>query len=215
MTRSTKSYNRLQAAIDDHEYRVASRSLKYINEFFSLSCAPTFIASGVLPRGDGGKELTEIMGMYGAVRKHLVNDFGDESITLLDVGCGTSPRGAALFALRTKWQCVAIDPRLKRCPNTGNRNDTTVIERLYDYTGTVDDYLRAQADGDFGDVVVCINTHGHAPLSYLDMIPGDVWSVSMACCHVLTPPDDFEEIDRYTDPCVISPKNEIVVHRRR
>lgn len=47
----------------------------------------------------------------------------DKNTVLVDVGCGSTPRTAAVFAYRTKWDCYAVDPRLN--------SKTYRIERLF------------------------------------------------------------------------------------
>jgi hypothetical protein len=208
----TQSFNQTKRALDRSiEYYARARtrvSTRYIDEFFRLKCAPDLLASGLLPRTDPTKEVTEIMGMFSAVRRHLSALFKDPTVVVLDVGAGVSPRGAAMFALRTKWNALAIDPDMRR---------DTVIRRVSAFKATVEDVIptpRVQSLLKAATTTVCINTHGHAPLSYLDAIPGDAWCVTLPCCVKLTPPKDFELVERYNDPSIMSEKNEVSVYHR-
>lgn len=90
---------------------IASPSRRYMDEFICLKCAPDLLAAKVFPNS---KEVTESMAAFNAVRRELgATSFGDRNITLLDVACGARPRTAALFACRTKWNTIAVDPILK------------------------------------------------------------------------------------------------------
>lgn len=65
------------------------------------------------------------MSAYSAVRDHLygtnesgesLNDrvsFKDRNIILIAVGDGCTPRTAALFAFRTQWNCISVDPAMR------------------------------------------------------------------------------------------------------
>lgn len=62
------------------------------------------------------------MSAYAAVREHLHQDeltrcpisFDDTNVKLLAVGDGCTPRTACLFAFRTRWQCVSVDPLMRK-----------------------------------------------------------------------------------------------------
>eukprot|EP00189_Rhodosorus_marinus_P004715 CAMPEP_0113957274 /NCGR_PEP_ID=MMETSP0011_2-20120614/2673_1 /TAXON_ID=101924 /ORGANISM="Rhodosorus marinus" /LENGTH=366 /DNA_ID=CAMNT_0000967807 /DNA_START=260 /DNA_END=1360 /DNA_ORIENTATION=- /assembly_acc=CAM_ASM_000156 len=96
---------------------------RYVDEFVAdLICAPTLLELGVFP---DGKELAESMATYAAVRAHMFRAnpddpedvprlrSDDKSITGIFVGDGSTPRTAALFAFRTSWTCISIDPAMK------------------------------------------------------------------------------------------------------
>ena len=63
------------------------------------------------------KEVTETMGCFNAVRKHLLGegkfDSKDAGTTALVIGDGSTPRVGALLALRTSWNCISVDPAFK------------------------------------------------------------------------------------------------------
>src|SRR5579872_7431860 len=49
-------------------------ALRYLNEFTKLKCAPDLLAWGLFPNA---KEITESLGAYNAIRKHIRWDLGD------------------------------------------------------------------------------------------------------------------------------------------
>lgn len=65
------------------------------------------------------------MSAYSAVRQYLhvhktdheetdgILSFRDKNVLLLAVGDGCTPRTATLFAFRSAWRCVSIDPAMK------------------------------------------------------------------------------------------------------
>lgn len=71
--------------------------------------------------------MAESMSAYAAVREHLQRDvtsqgivrqvsFDDPNVKILAVGDGCTPRTACLFAFRTKWKCVSVDPLMRKGP---------------------------------------------------------------------------------------------------
>jgi hypothetical protein len=86
-------------------------SLRYFDEFMRLKCAPDLLKLKLFPNA---KEVSESFAALRAVRKIMkAESFGDDSIKLIDVACGSTPRTAALFAFLTKWKIFAVDPVLK------------------------------------------------------------------------------------------------------
>ncbi|CAK0792130.1 unnamed protein product, partial [Prorocentrum cordatum] len=87
-------------------------SSRYLSELLGLACGPELLRLRLYP---DAKELTESFAAFRAVREHLGSAFspGDASVTVVCVGDGSCPRTAALFAFRTKWRCLAVDPQMR------------------------------------------------------------------------------------------------------
>jgi hypothetical protein len=148
-------------------------NFRYMDEFLGLGCAPDLIAAKVFPNA---KELAESMAAFNAVRDYCVlrreskhrramcNErkgilrFEDSSVTLVAVGDGTTPRTAVLFAFRTAWRCVSIDPALR----TWENRPWAGIHRLEEYPKKVQD-VTVNIIGNTSRVVV-VAWHAHVPL---------------------------------------------------
>ena len=88
-------------------------SLRYLDEFIKLKCASNLIQANLFPNA---KEITESMGAYNTVRKYLWERFhpGDSNVICIVVGDGHTPKTGALFAYRTRWTILSIDPVMYR-----------------------------------------------------------------------------------------------------
>lgn len=57
------------------------------------------------------------MAAFAAVRERIRVDgaptFGDGNMVLVAMGDGSTPRTGAMFAFRTNWRCLSVDPALK------------------------------------------------------------------------------------------------------
>ena len=84
---------------------------RYVNEMLRLGCAPELLRLRLFP---DAKELTETFAVHEAVRSRLGGAYPltDDTVTLVAVGDGNTPRTAALFAFLTRWHCVSIDPEM-------------------------------------------------------------------------------------------------------
>jgi len=175
---------------------------KYLNEFIKYDkSARDMLALGLFPNA---KEITESSSALNAVLSKLkFYDRADPNVTLVSVGDGRTPRTAALFAFRTKWQCISIDPQLKqeKIPYWEQN-----VERLKCYPNKVEDL-----DLCFKKCVI-VAVHSHADLhSTLQHIRGEVRSmVAIPCCvsynHELKPKE-------FRDAGIWSPKNLVKVWR--
>lgn len=90
------------------------------------------------------------MSAYSAVRQYLhihaadhqetdgILSFKDPNVLLVAVGDGVTPRTASLFAFRSAWRCVSIDPAMR---NNGAWSEvvslTTLKSRVQDVTVAV------------------------------------------------------------------------------
>lgn len=72
------------------------------------------------------QELAESMSAFSAVRQYLhvhgedheetdgILTFRDRNVLFVAVGDGCTPRTSALFAFRSAWRCVSIDPCMRK-----------------------------------------------------------------------------------------------------
>jgi hypothetical protein len=160
-----------------------------------LGCAIDLIAAGLYPNG---KEMAESMAAFSAVRDFMLLrkvspdgmerryhqngplDVKDATVTLVAVGDGCTPRTAGLFAFRTAWRCISIDPELR----TAQDRPWAGISRLEEYPDKVQ-HVKINISGKASRVVV-VAWHAHisirealACLSF-DDVPWDVEDVKMS-----------------------------------
>lgn len=172
---------------------------RYFDELLRLKCGPDLLAGRLFPNS---KEVTESFGAFRAVQKHMgAQAFGDAGIMLVDVGCGGTPRTAAVFAYRTRWHCVAIDPKL-------NVERTYGINRLYCVRGRVPETKWTHP----GTVVVTA-VHCHARLA--DIVASihapRLVIVAIPCC-VPMKLDGVEPVGDYMDWGIHSPHRRVLVY---
>lgn len=177
---------------------------RYMNEFIKMNKSGSdMLHLGLFP---DAKEITESYGALNAVRTKLKQyDFDDPSVTLVSVGDGTTPRTAALFAFRTKWQCISIDPLLKNCMHYEEN-----IQRLTCYNSKVEDLDPSRLSF---DKVVIVAVHSHASLqNILQHVKGKIRSLVAIPCCVPYVHDSIKPIE-YSDSGIWSPKNRVKVWR--
>jgi hypothetical protein len=175
----------------------------HVREFLSLKCAGQMLNLGLFPNS-AAKEVTESVGMFRAVADHLLDDtitLKNPDIHLVVVGDGNTPRTAAMFAMRSGWNCHSIDPIL----NTNK--DWNSIKRLLIHSLKVE-----QCNLHFGDYpLIIVLPHSHAKMEdILQHIKGNNrYIVSMPCCV----PHDIpgKEYIGYVDQAVWSEKNTIKI----
>lgn len=154
-------------------------NLRYLNEFVRLNCAPELLAAKVFP---DAKEITESMAALAAIRSLAHNyevDLYDPCVMLLDVGCGSTPRTAALFAFLTKWACHAIDPKL----HDRWKQNIYGIDRLLCWQQTWQNF---ELLGDLSCLVV-VAVHAHVDLQHIMQVlsrsyQGLVLVAAIPCC---------------------------------
>ena len=190
----------LSNAICNTIYQFETGQHKYINEFIKLNLsAVDMLKNGIFP---DAKEITESYGMFNAVHTKIKSDLNDPSVTLVSVGDGKQPRTATLFAFRTKWECISIDPGLNTSKISEWEKNIRNLKCIPDLVENVEISR---------DKVIIVATHSHAPLpAILSNIKGKVRSlVAMPCCI----PYNYEitHCIKYRDAGVWSPKNEIKV----
>ena len=148
---------------------------RYINEFVGLTCAPLLLSKSIYPNA---KEITESMGMYNAVRKHIRSSIGisfsDKDVNVIVVGDGHTPRTAALFATRSKWTTYSIDPLLKT-RDWGIRRMVCMPQKVQD--------VNLQLTGK----TILILPHAHVNISdCLSVVPNPSSIVALPCCFPIT-----------------------------
>lgn len=181
---------------------------KYLAEYIKLKCCPDLSMNKMWPNA---KEITESMGAFSAVRNYVFTEEDSKErdqhlkrkdIKLLSVGDGRTPRTAALFALRTKWDCYSIDPQL-------NTEKTWPYKRLHLYKNRIDDLKFKFPD----HTVIIVMVHSHAKIDItLNSITGkERHLVTIPCCmpHILVNTPYIG----YTDFHIASDKNEVKIWR--
>lgn len=153
-------------------------SRRYFDEFLELRCAVDLMLNKLFPNS---KEITESMTAFNAVRRFLrlerhggTKMLADPNVTMFDVACGSTPRTAAMFACRTTWSTVAIDPVLRE-------NSAGTIQRVQTISKKIEDVSF--------DVDTAIVTAVHAHVS-LEKIRSSIKArrmllVAMPCCKPL------------------------------
>jgi hypothetical protein len=173
---------------------------RYIDEFIALKCAPGLLALGLFPNG---KEITETMAAFNAVRKYLrPPKYSDKDINLFDVGAGHQPRTAAMFACRTSWQCFAIDPLLNVRPSL------TKIKRLQCFAGRMQNFPIQKCE-----FAVVTAVHAHVDLKViLERIDAKrTIIIAMPCCMPLIL-ENREPVEEYEDFGCWSPHRTVKIY---
>ena len=174
---------------------IPQRSGKYIDEMLRCICLSDLLTLKLFPNA---KEITESFAAYCAVRtycKELM--FNDPTIRLVDVACGHAPRTAAVFAFRTKWQCIAIDPALSKTQYN--------VKRLTCYKSKIEDLELPYHHG----ITVITAVHAHIPLPIiLDIIKSDkIVLIAIPCCRPLElfaiPDIEYEDFGIWSDKRLI------------
>ena len=185
--------------------KVPIPTARYMNDLFRLRCAPGLLATGYYPNA---KEFSESSGAYRAAVRHLpAIDLDDRGVIALVVGDGNTPRTGAMFAFRSAWTAVSVDPRLK--------TEKTDVQRLYPIKAKIEEAedLREWV-GASAVVVVAVHSHASLPAAVerAKALSGHVACIAMPCCvrqDLAVAPDG-----QYEDWGVLSPKRTIKVWRR-
>jgi hypothetical protein len=181
---------------------------RYLNEFIQqYKIAADLLALGIYP---DAKEITESFAAFSAVRKYLKQyDPQDPNVTLVSVGDGKQPRTAALFAFKTKWRCVSIDPSLDLTKIGMWENK---IQRLTCVPHKVEDINMGTYPMSFKKVVI-VAVHSHASMARtLDRIEGTELRslISVPCC--IEWGKGFPKPSKeYLDSGIWSPRNRVKI----
>jgi hypothetical protein len=181
----------------------SKQGTRYINEMMTCSCFPDLLRLKIFPNG---KEITESCSAYNFFRQYYKEfDFSDPDVTIISVGDGCTPRTAGLFAFRSNWECISIDPNLK-WSNTSSYDFTAKVKRLT--------CIRERIEGckniHFKKLAL-VHVHSHASLEIsCNKFTADKRIVlAMPCCvpQVRERLPDFS----YVDESIWSPQNKINV----
>lgn len=183
-----------------------STSSRYMTEFLQLNCAPGLLESKLFP---DAKELTESFGAFNAWRTYLSREFDaeDPGITLVSVGDGCTPRTAALFAFRTRWHCIAVDPEMGLSRDSKTQYK---IARLQHFRAKIEE-LRIVAKR---VIVVCVHAHVSlaTTLSRIVSEDGTCACIAIPCCNYYASIDAQEKlVPEYEDMGIISPHRTVRV----
>lgn len=167
------------------------------------------MAFKVFPQRTAAKEITESMAAFDAVRRIVMPNTGirynDENVFVFAVGDGHRPRTGALFAMRTKWNVVSIDPEMNILGIDKN------IKRLTEYKAKIEDLKLIQESPCFSKAIIVL-VHSHATIpACLKSITGfdERHVVSIPCC---VPQDIPRKVFYgYTDKGIWSEKNQVKV----
>lgn len=173
---------------------------KHINEFIRLKCASDLLALNLFPNA---KEITESMAGFDAVRRIVIPNTNLKlgvggGVTVFVVGDGSVPRTGGMFAFRSAWDVVSIDPALRRIDYK--------ISRLTCYDKKIEDI------GFVGDgTAIIVLVHSHATISScLENIQYPLRHlVTIPCCVPHSLPN--KKYIGYTDSNIWSEKNEVRV----
>lgn len=175
-----------------------NRPSYYINRFFALKCSLDLMLNRIFPNA---KEVTESFAAFEAT-KFLDEEFDwrNSNVSVVCVGDGVTPRTGATFAYRTRWQCVSVDPAMRKLDYP--------IQRLFCYKNHIQNL-----DLEFkGPVLICC-VHSHAKLSQcLDHIKGTKISIiNMPCC--VKPDLPYYPTLMYKDDQIWSEKNLVEIYK--
>ena len=183
------------------DVHIRRRSRKYMDMLLALNCAPDLLAHGLWPNS---KEITESFAAFNAVMRLLGRfGLGDPDVSVVCVADGCTPRTAATFAFRTRWQCYSVDPALR------SRGSWAGIDRLHVCPSRIEDWVEHPPFKRL--IIVAVHPHCHLP-AMLEALPSpDRAAVVMPCCVQQKaagyPPPDHD----YRDCGVWSPKDRILV----
>lgn len=186
-------------------------SSKYLSELLTLECGPELLRLRLFP---DAKELTESFAAFHAVRKHLSSTFrpDDTDVTVVCVGDGTTPRTAALFAFRTKWQCYAVDPLMR---DPGDRWGG--IDRLRATCAKIEECETCGQLQATKLVIVCV----HAHVGLAECLAALKWTealgvVVMPCCNFYNRLQLSDApVAEYHDTGVVSPHRLVRVYLQK
>ena len=171
---------------------------RHINGIMANACFPDMLATKVYPNA---KELTESAAAFDVVRNKMpVFALNDPGVTLIAVADGSTPRTAAMFAFRTRWNCISIDP------NLNHKEWENKIKRLTLFRKKIEDVHPMH----FPKLVIAA-VHSHAPFDLVceRFTADERLAIAIPCCYVQERerPPDLE----YVDIGIWSPKNVVKV----
>lgn len=193
---------------NDHCLNISFKkpTLRYLDEFVKLTCSAELLAWKLFPNA---KEITESLAAYNAYRKNLARAYPpNEAIKCIVVGDGYTPRTGAIFAMRSKFNVVSVDPNLRTQGLHPNIKRLICIKAKAEAVDW-NQYISRE------DRVFVVAVHSHAPInSVIDkiiQIKPMLSLISIPCCM----PDNIDRphIGReYEDWGILSEKRKIIVY---
>lgn len=182
-------------------------SPRYIDELIRSNCFVDLLQTGWYP---DAKELTESCAAFRASNK-LGLDWASPNVCVICVGDGRYPRTAGMFAYRTQWTSVAVDPQAL------HEGSVPGVRRCYSLKAKIGQVPRPwdiAGNRVFNDYVfACV--HSHAPTDELmraiDNAPGNVHVISNRCC--VDDTLDKEPDHEYLDWGILSPERRVRIWR--
>lgn len=170
---------------------------QYINNFVQCKCAPDLLLANLFPNV---KEITESWAMFEATNHLPVGyEWNNPDVTVVVVGDGHKPRTAAMFAHRTTWNAISIDPAL-----VPHKYD---FKRFTMYRDKVEN-IEIERSGP----LLIVMPHSHARISdCLKNIYSPMRSIITMDCCVPNPIEGVLPDHEYEDVNVWSPHNTIKV----
>lgn len=173
--------------------------MKYLDDFLTLTCTPDLLALKLFPNA---KEVTESQAMYWLVCDELAKrgvNRKDKDVVIIETGCGHKPRTSALFAYRSAWTCIAIDPVV----DVGNYGDRVLLCKMKDQRFVGEDIEKITPFR----VAVVVSVHGHGqPKALYDRLTQDRKAIfEMPCCK----PASLQRGRFKIDNGILSPKRTI------
>lgn len=172
--------------------------LKYIEHFLATNCAAELLNLKLFPNM---KEITESWGCFEATHK-LESPFNwdNPEVTCVVVGDGHRPRTGAMFAFRTKWSVISIDPEFH--PKTYNVDRLSLIKR----------HVQNCSLDLGGRPTILVLPHSHANWENItEGIKdwGDLAIISLPCCVKFNIP--FTPMHQYDDMAILSPMRQVSI----
>jgi len=180
------------------EYTKFMSRMRYINEIIGCACFPDLLELKIFPNA---KEITESSSIFNYMRnnQHDLFELDDKEVVFICVGDGVTPRTAAMFAFRTAWNCISIDPDMTWENNGRVRRLTCIKDKVENLTPKRYPKL----------VIAHVHSHAHLQES-CRIFQGDRRVViAMPCC--IKQERDINPNVIYEDKSVWSPKNQIKV----
>jgi hypothetical protein len=175
---------------------IKQKSSRYLDEFVQLRCAPDLLAYNLFPNA---KEITESVAAFNAYRKYFRHiPTNDPDVAACVVGDGSTPRTAALFAMRTAWQVWSVDPNMKE------KTSWKRIQRLYLKKAKIEDFSHLKFD-------LLILVHAHVDLESLQGMTQNI--ICIPCCFRQDSFCHYGPDFEYDDFGIWSPKRTVKIWR--
>jgi len=169
----------------------------YLEYFIKLKTAPELLQEKMFPNT---KEITESMGAFFAVKKHIPFALNDPSINCFVVGDGHVPRTGMLIARITAWNVTSIDPSMRiRDYNT---------KRLLVMKDRIENCIFPEMDK---AIIVSVHSHAEAQKTWSAIKAKKKYFVNIPCC-VKSNMEKGNNYKEYIDAFICSPRNLIEIY---